>query len=137
MKHAVVKQTLMYKFFLFDTFFNWALGIVFLFFYHPVEKLMSNGTLLPDFVWIIMGAAWLLFGIWQTYIVIGNRFGRKVWLFGCITAWGPFLALTYALVFMNFDLFIAARIIIWAGNLYMCLLGALYLKSYLEPAGAN
>jgi hypothetical protein len=137
MKHTGVKKTTAYRFFLFDTFVNWGLGILFLFFYHPAEKLMSDGPLLPDFIWIIMGAAWLLFGIWQTYIVIANRFSRTVRLFGCITAWGPFLALTYALIFMNFDLFMEARIIIWVGNLYMCLLGALYLKSYLEPAGTN
>ena len=137
MQHSGVKKTIAYKFFLFDTFVNWGLGILFLFFYHPVEKLMSGGPLLADFIWITMGAALLLFGIWQTYIVTGNRFSRNTRLFGCITAWVPFLFLTYVLVFMDFDLYPGARMLIWAGNLYMLTLGALYLNSYIKHDHEN
>lgn len=130
-----VKKTIAFKFFLFDTFVNWGLGILFLFFFHPAEEFMSDGPLFPGFIWVTMGAALLLFGIWQTYIVIAGRFSKNVRLFSCITAWAPVLALTYALVFMNFDLHTGARIMIWAGNLYMFTLGALYLNSFIKHSG--
>jgi hypothetical protein len=126
-------KTLAYRFFLFDTFFNWALGIMFLFFFRPLERLMSKGPLLPDYLWIIIGAVLLLYGIWQTYVVLSGTFSRNVRLFCCITAWGPVLLLSYALLFMGFDLYLAAHVLIWTGNIYMLVLGTLYFRSMIRP----
>lgn len=132
-----IKITIAYRFFLFDTYVNWGLGILFLFFHDQAEKWMSNEALLPDYLWICIGAIFLLFGWWQTYIVLKNKFGRFARLFGFITAWLSVLVLTYALVFMNFNLFPEARLIIWVGNLYMFILGGLYLGSYLKSTPVN
>ena len=70
-------------------------------------------------------------------MVLKNKFGKNAQLFSCIMSWIPFLILTYALVFMNFKLFITARIIIWIGNLYMFTLGLLYFISYRKLITKN
>jgi hypothetical protein len=121
---------LAYKFFVFDTFLNWILGILFIFFYRLSELLISGSTLLPDILWIIIGIGLLLFGFWQTYIVLMRKFNQDAQLYSCIMAWISFLILTYALVFMRFEIYTIARLVIWTGNLYMFVLGCLYLLSY-------
>jgi hypothetical protein len=93
---------------------------------------MSMETLLPIYLWIIIGAIFLVFAWWQTYVLIKNKFNRFTRLFGFITAWLSVLVLTYALVFMNFNLYMEARLIIWVGNIYMFILGIFYLRSYLK-----
>lgn len=119
-----------YGFFVFDTFLNWILGILFIFFYRPVELFISGSTLLPDILWIIIGFALLLFGIWQTYIIMTQKFSKNAQLFSGFMAWICFLILTYALVFMNFEIYVPAAIAIWTGNVYMFILGCLYFSSY-------
>lgn len=121
-----------YKLFVFDTYINWILGTVFLFFSKSVEKLMSDVPLLPQEIWIIIGLGLLFFGFWQTFIIWKKKFSRSAQLFSCITAWIPFLILTYALVFMKFSLFIEARLIIWVGNIYMLILGWFYFLSRFQ-----
>jgi hypothetical protein len=132
MRDKQVKRTIAYRFFVFDTYFNWGLGILFLFFYKNAENWMSMETLLPIYLWIIIGAIFLVFAWWQTYVLIKNKFNRFTRLFGFITAWLSVLVLTYALVFMNFNLYMEARLIIWVGNIYMFILGIFYLRSYLK-----
>ena len=127
-----VKRTIAYRFFVFDTYFNWGLGILFLFFYKNAQMWMSTETLLPDYLWIILGAIFLVFAWWQTYVLFKNKFGRFARLFGFATACLSVLVLTYALVFMNFNLYVEARLIIWVGNIYMFILGGIYLRSYLK-----
>jgi len=119
-----------YKFFVFDLFLNWILGILFIFFFRLMESLIGHSQLLPGYLWIIIGTGLLFFGIWQTYIVIGKKFDKNTRLFSSIMAWACFLLLTYAMVFMNFEIYYIARIVIWIGNLYMFFLGLLYLISY-------
>jgi hypothetical protein len=127
-----VKRTIAYRFFVFDTYLNWGLGFLFLFFYKYAEKWMSAESLLPDYLWICIGAVFMVFAWWQTYVLTKNIFGRFARFFGFATAWLSVLVLTYALVFMDFDLFVEARLIIWVGNFYMFILGGIYLRSYLK-----
>lgn len=125
-----IKKSISYKLFLFDTFFNWFLGIIFLFFYRFFEDLIGNEPLLPDIIWIIIGAGLLLFSIWQTYTVLIKRISKNLFLFSCIMAWIPFIMLTYALAFMEFALKTEARIFIWIGDLYMFILGFFYFQQW-------
>jgi len=137
MDNDKMKKTIAYKFFVFDTYFNWGLGILFLLFFSQAQRWMSHEPLLPDYLWICLGAIFMVFAWWQTYIVLKNRFGKPARLWACISAWISVLVLTYALVFMHFDLFVEARMVIWTGNLYMLILGGIYLRAYLKPQPVN
>ena len=121
-----------YRFFIFDTFVNWALGILFIFFFRYVETFISNEKILPDYFWIISGVGLLLFGFWQTYILITRSFTANARMFSCILAWLPCIPLTYALLFMGFPIRPLAGIFIWFGNVYMFTLGVLYLISWYK-----
>jgi len=121
-----------YRFFIFDTVVNWVLGILFIFFFRRVELFISLHKILPDYFWIISGTGLLLFGFWQTYILIKRSFSPNARLFSCILAWLPCIPLTYALLFMGFPLKPLALCLIWAGNVYMFTLGVLYLISWYK-----
>jgi hypothetical protein len=118
-----------YRLFIFDTYVNWGLGILFIFFFRYVESFISDRKILPDYFWIITGMGLLLFGVWQTYILIKRMFTPNVRLFSCILAWLPSIALTYALLFMGFPIKPLSGVLIWTGNIYMFSLGVLYLIS--------
>lgn len=119
-----------YRFFVFDTFVNWVLGILFIFMPGEVESFISRQNILPGFFWIISGSGLLLFGWWQTYVVFTGKFTENARMFSCILAWLPSAALTYALLFMGFPVRPLAAVFIWSGNVYMFSLGVLYLLSW-------
>lgn len=127
-----IKKTVSYKLFLFDMFFNWFLGILFLFFHRFFDDLIGNEPLLPELIWIIIGEGLLLFSFWQTYIVILNKISKNDFLFSCIMAWVPFIMLAYVLAFMEFALKAEARILIWIGDFYMFILGFFYLRQWYK-----
>jgi hypothetical protein len=119
-----------YRFFIFDTWVNWGLGILFILFFRRVETFISDRRILPGYFWIISGIGLLLFGFWQTYVLVKRKFSPDARLFSCIMAWLPFIALTYALLFMQFPIRPLACVLIWIGNVYMFALGVLYLVSW-------
>jgi hypothetical protein len=121
-----------YNFFVFDTFINWILGILFIFFFRYVEAFLSYRQMLPDYIWISMGTGLLLFGFWQTYVLYKGRFSPGSRLFSCVMAWLCFAALTYALLFMQFPIKVFPLILVWTGNVYMLILGVLYLASWYK-----
>ena len=119
-------------FFVFDTFVNWILGILFLFFYKPVESLIADSKLIPDAGWLMIGAGLFLFGIWQTFILIKGKLIKGALLFSSIMAYAPVLLLTFGLFIAGPRIHFAAALAIWAGNLYMLALGTIYLVAYLK-----
>lgn len=121
-----------YRFFIFDTFVNYGLGILFIFFYKQAESFISEADLLPDYFWIGMGLGFLLFGFWQTYVLVTNSFVPKNRMISCILSWSCFVALTFALLFMGFSLKPLPGILIWTANLYMLFLGIIYLISWYK-----
>jgi len=127
-----IRKSVSYKLFLFDTFFNWFLGTLLLFFYRFFENLIGDEPLLPEIIWIIIGTGLLLFSIWQTFAVLLKKIGKNHFLFSCIMAWIPFFMLTYALIFMEFALKTEARIFIWIGNIYMFILGFFYFQQWYK-----
>jgi hypothetical protein len=126
-----------WRFFVFDTLVNWALGMLFLFFSRQVESFISDQQILPGWFWMIAGAGLLLFGFWQTYIVATAAFTPIARLFSCVLAWLPFVALTIALLCMGFPVRPLARVLIWTGNIYMFTLGVLYLVSWYKSKIGN
>jgi len=121
-----------YRFFIFDTLVNYGLGILFIFFFKQTGSFVSDAEILPDYVWIGMGVGLLLFGIWQTFVLVTKSFVPKNRLISCILSWSCFIALTFALLFMGFSIKTLPNILIWTGNLYMLFLGVIYLISWYK-----
>ncbi len=112
--------------FTFDAILNIAVGLIFLFLSERVEGLLFNGSMLPHYVWIILGAGFLYFAYWQIRITIRSKAGRTALIFALAAAWVPALLVTVLLVVPLLPVSTGGRLILWIGDFYLILLGAYY-----------
>jgi hypothetical protein len=110
-----------------DMYLNWALGALFAFVPSVAESAISTGPLLPEPIWRVIGAIFLLFAAWQTWVVRRGKVGAGGLVFASLMALVPVVLLTIGLIFIDFPLRAWARIALWVGNIYMFLLGGWYL----------
>jgi len=108
-----------------DMLLNWALG-VFLMFLPDFARSAIGAEPLPLGGWRILGTLFVLFAIWQTWIVRGWNIGPDGLWFACWMAWIPVILLTMALLYSNLPLREGARAVLWVGDIYMWLLGSWY-----------
>ncbi|MBP6978620.1 MAG: hypothetical protein PHD61_07675 [Bacteroidales bacterium] len=121
-----------YRFFIFDTVLNYGLAILFIFFFRQTESFISKTDILPDYFWIAAGTGLLLFGFWQTFVLLTGSFRSTNRLISCILSWLCFIALTYALIFIGFPMKPLPAFLIWIGDLYMLFLGVIYFVSWYK-----
>ncbi len=112
--------------FTFDAILNIAVGFIFLFLSEKVEGLLFNGSMLPHYVWIILGAGLLYFAYWQIRIMIKSKAGRTALVFALGAAWVPALLVTVLLIVPLLPVSAGGRLILWIGNCYLILLGGYY-----------
>lgn len=110
-----------------DMLLNWLLGAALLAFPQGVDRLIGQAPVLPVPVYRLLGAAFVLFAAWQTWVVRQGKIGPAGLIFAALMALIPFVLLTIALVFVDLPLRPLWRIILWAGNIYMFGLGSWYL----------
>lgn len=110
---------------IFDNILNYLLGIVFAFFPLTFQSWISPNEILPKWLWILFGIGFLLFAGWQTYN-LKKGFSKRDRVFASVMALIPVVALTIALL-LPLKLYLVARILLWLGDLYMFVLGILYL----------
>lgn len=115
-----------------DMLLNWFLGAALTGFPAAVDRLLGTAPFLPLWIARAIGMIFLLFAGWQTVIVARRRMGRAALVFSAVMALVPVLLLGIALLFMGLPLRPGWRIALWAGNVYMLLLGCWYL--YLARA---
>lgn len=127
MKNKLVKIA-----FLFDTGLNLLLGIVLIFFHDFAQALLSPSQVMSNGLWIFIGICLLLYGIWQSVIYYFNRINKNVVLISGFVAWLLFLVLTYALLFMELDLFPTPFIILWIMNFYILSGGLFFFWAYKQ-----
>jgi hypothetical protein len=109
-----------------DMVLNWALGAVLTLAPAWVDQWLGYSPLLPALIYRVIGLVFLAFAGWQTVIVARRRLGPAALFFAAFMALGPVILLTVALVWMDFALYRGARVVLWAGNVYMFLLGVWY-----------
>jgi hypothetical protein len=105
---------------------NWVLGAALTLAPAWVDRLLGYSPLLPALIYRIIGIIFLAFAGWQTIIVARSKLGTAALLFAAFMALAPVILLTVALVWMDFGLYPVARVMLWAGNVYMFLLGVWY-----------
>jgi len=125
MKRKLVKMTI-----IFDSIVNLILGATLIFFHDIIESLISPSKVLTQWLWILIGLVFLLYGIWQFIIYYLNRINKKVELISSVIAWIFFIILTYALIYLDFDLFPIANTILWILDVYILLGGLFFLWAY-------
>ena len=119
---------LVQKIFLGDMLLNWGLGIILTLFSRRADGILMQKSLFPPTFYLILGVIFLCFALWQTVIFRHKRLTNKTTLiFAAIMSLIPFLILTWALVTFRNHLHDWIEVVLWAGNLYMLLLGAWYL----------
>jgi hypothetical protein len=117
-----------------DMLLNWLLGVLLTFLPGWADRALRSGvrTLLPAGAYRVVGVGFLLFAAWQTAVVVRGRMGAPALWFAAFMAEAPVVLLTAALVFLNLPLKPGWRIVLWAGDVYMFLLGLWYV--YLATA---
>jgi hypothetical protein len=117
-----------------DTILNWFLGVLLTFLPGWADRTLRRSAepLLPASAYRVVGVVFLLFAAWQTAVLIRGRMGAPALWFAAFMAEGPVMLLTAALVFLNLPLKPGWRIVLWAGDIYMFLLGLWYV--YLATA---
>ncbi len=110
-----------------DMILNWLLGGVLMLAPAAVDRALGSAPLLPAPAYRLIGGAFLLFAAWQASLIRRGEAGRAAWLFAGLMCVIPFALLAVALLFLPFALRPAWRIVLWAGNTYMLLLGIWYL----------
>jgi len=108
-----------------DMLLNWALG-AFLVLLPDFARSATGAEPLPLGIWRILGALFVLFAAWQTWIARQWDIGPDGLWFACWMAWIPVILLTMALLYSNLPLRDGARAALWAGDIYMWLLGSWY-----------
>lgn len=127
MKNKLIKTA-----FVFDAALNLLLGIALIFFHATIEALLSPSQVMSRGLWIFIGLCLLLYGIWQSVIYYLNRINKKVELISGLIAWILFLVLSYALLFIDLDLFPTAFIILWIMNFYILSGGFFFFWAYKQ-----
>ncbi len=115
------------RLFMGDTVVNWILGIALSLFPGRVSRLLTAGRGVPVWVYVVIGAGFLLFAVWQSWI-LGRRYLERAALrFAAAMALGPVVGLTAALLWPGLDLRPLWRAVLWVGDAYMAFLGVWYL----------
>ena len=127
MKRKLVKLTI-----IFDSIVNLLLGAALIIFHDIIESLISPSEVLTQWLWILTGLVFLLYGIWQFIIYYLNRINKKVELISSVIAWIFFIILTYALIYLDFDLFPIANTILWILDVYILFGGLFFLWAYSQ-----
>jgi hypothetical protein len=125
MKRKLVKMTI-----IFDSIVNLLLGVALIIFHDIIESLISPSKVFNQWSWILIGLVLLLYGIWQFIIYYLNRINKKVELISSVIAWIFFIILTYALIYLDFDLFPIATAILWILDFYILMGGLFFLWAY-------
>jgi len=109
-----------------DMALNFTLGLVFTFFYLRTERLISSQTLFPPIVWCALGIGLLLFATWQANIVKRQNLESKDLVFAALMSYIPMALLAVGLL-IDSHLYPLAKLLLWAGVIYMLFLGCWYL----------
>jgi uncharacterized membrane protein YdjX (TVP38/TMEM64 family) len=83
-------------------------------------------------LWILIGIVLLLYGIWQSIIILQKRIDKNVELISGFIAWLFFLILAYALLFMQLDIYPIPYIILWVSNGYIFGGGIFFFWAYKQ-----
>ncbi len=127
MKRKLVKMTI-----IIDSIVNLLFGVTLIIFHDIIESLISPSKVLNQWLWILIGLVFLLYGIWQFIIYYLNRINKKVELISSVIAWIFFIILTYALIYLDFDLFPIATTILWILDFYILLGGLFFFWAYSQ-----
>jgi hypothetical protein len=110
-----------------DNVVNWLLAAALVLAPITFEQFITRVPLLPAIVYRIIGAGFVVFALWQDWILMRKRRAlMDMWVAG-VLAILPAIALTVALIAFEQFLHPGALTGLWVGNVYMIVLGVWYL----------
>jgi hypothetical protein len=115
------------RLFLGDTGLNWVVAVALLGFPSTADHVLGAETIAPPGVYRVIGAGFLLFAAWQTVIELRREMRPPALYFAAFMAEAPVVLLTVILAFMDLPFRPIWRALLWAGNIYMLLLGVWYI----------
>jgi hypothetical protein len=111
-----------------DRILNAILGVAFIAIPGPIESVLGEPPLIPTVVWWVIGALFLLFAAWEQIVIRRPPLSIASLAFVSLMALVPVVLLTAALLFLDIPLNTFGRVILWAGDLLMLLLGVYYAQ---------
>jgi hypothetical protein len=127
MKNNLVKNAIF-----FDAGFNLLLGLAIIFFHNLIESWLSPSQVMTRGLWIFIGIVLLLYGVWQSIIILQKRIDKSVELISGIIAWVFFIILAYVLLFVGLDLYKTPYIVLWVTNVYIFIGGIFFFWAYKQ-----
>lgn len=110
----------------FDKFLNISLGLIFILFSKKVNAFIFSSLNLKIVYLFSLGVVFIIFGLWQYYLLKNNRLLKNEVKILSIMAISPALILLYFLLFNN--LFNKnVYYLLWLGDFYMLLIGVIYI----------
>ncbi len=121
------KKFTLNRLFLGDTVLNWLLGFALLLFPQKIDDLLGRAFLFPSVFYTVVGAVFLAFAAWQTFIIVRKKeLGVPALIFAAIMAEAPTVLLSIALIYLPLALYPAWRVVLWIADVYMFVLGCWY-----------
>jgi hypothetical protein len=121
------KKFTLNRLFLGDTVLNWLLGFALLLFPQKIDDLLGRALLFPPAFYTVVGAVFLAFAAWQTFIIVRKKeLDVSALVFAAIMAEAPTVLLTIALIYLPLALKPGWRVVLWIGDVYMFVLGCWY-----------
>lgn len=111
-----------------DRILNVILGVAFIAIPGPIESILGDGPLIPYVAWRVIGVIFVLFAIWEHIVIRRPPLSIASLAFASFMALLPVLLLTAALLFLPVPLNTFGRVILWAGDVLMLLLGVYYAQ---------
>jgi ABC-type transport system involved in cytochrome c biogenesis permease subunit len=115
------------RLFLGDTILNWLLGFALLLLPGKIDSLLGSSLLFPPVFYTVVGAVFLAFAAWQTFVVVRKKeLGIPALVFAAVMAEAPTVLLTIALIYLPLALKPGWRVVLWIADIYMFVLGCWY-----------
>ncbi len=115
------------RLFLGDAILNWLLGFALLLLPREIDNLLGTSLLFPPVFYTVVGAVFLAFAAWQTFVNVRvKKLGIPALVFAAILAEAPTVLLTIALIYLPLALKPGWRVVLWIADIYMFVLGCWY-----------
>lgn len=110
-----------------DMIFNWFLGGLLTIFPGFVDRVLTTTRFFPIAAFRLIGIGFLIYSVWQTFIIVKKRLSPRALLGAAWAAFGPVIILTGGLILWGEVIAPFWTVVLWIGDVYMLLLGLWYV----------
>jgi hypothetical protein len=110
-----------------DMIFNWFLGGLLTVFPGFVDRVLTTTRFFPFIAFRLIGIGFLIYSVWQTFIIVKKRLVPRALRGAAWAAFGPVVILTGGLILWGEVIAPFWTVVLLIGDVYMLLLGIWYI----------